>query len=163
LGISEHLSAWFDSPIFKPYLIWEETSQTFLELRRNGKEFPSLTQVARAIIDREVLASNLDSGQQALALELLSDLPDWIDSDNPDDQSISLKNIDPRLLSVFEACEKQALNEPHATCRCITIDLVVLDGYPLDGERCSGKCWFDFVVCGWLLAGICIRFLATVG
>jgi hypothetical protein len=96
LGISEDESAWFDSPIFKPYLNWMEASQTFLELHRNGMEVPSLTQVARVIIDRKVLASKLDIGQQALALELLSDLPDWIDLDNPGDQSITLKNMEYR-------------------------------------------------------------------
>lgn len=96
LGISEDESAWFDSPIFKPYLNWEEASRTFLDLHKNGNEFPSLTQVARAIIDRKVLAWKLDIGQQALALELLSDLPDWMALDNPGDQSISLKNIEYR-------------------------------------------------------------------
>ena len=96
LGISEDESAWFDSPIFKPYLNWEEASQTFRELHRNGMEVPSLTQVARAIIDRKMITSNLDIGQLALTLELLSDLPDWIDLDNPDDQSIYLKTIEYR-------------------------------------------------------------------
>ncbi len=96
LGISEDESAWFDSPIFKPYLYWQEASQTFRELHRNGLAVPSLTQVARAIIYRKMLASHLDIGQQALALELLSDLPDWIDLDNLGDQSITLKNMEYR-------------------------------------------------------------------
>jgi len=94
LGISEDESAWFDSPIFKPYLNWEEASRTLLELHRNGMVVPSLTQVARGIIDRKVLASKLDIGQQALALELLSELPDWIVLDNSIDQDISLKTIE---------------------------------------------------------------------
>ncbi len=96
LGISEDESAWFDSPIFKPYLNWEEASQTFRELHWNGMEVPSLTQIARALIDRKVLASRLDIGQQALALELLSELPGWIVLDKSVDQGISLKSVEYR-------------------------------------------------------------------
>ena len=96
LGFSEEESAWFDSPIFKPYLNWEEASQAFLDLLRNGTEVPSLTQVARTIIDRKMHASHLDVGGKALALELVSDLPDWICCDSRVDQSISLKSVEYR-------------------------------------------------------------------
>lgn len=98
IGFSNDGPMWFDSPIFKPYLNWEEAPQTILELHRNGMEFPSLTQVAKAIIDRKMIASNLDIGQQALALELLSELPDWIVLDNSIDQGISLRTIESRWI-----------------------------------------------------------------
>jgi hypothetical protein len=103
LGISEDESTWFDSPIFIPYWNWEEVSRTFLELYRNGLAVPSLTQVARAIIDRKMLAFNLDIGQQALALELLSELPDWIVLDKSVDQGISLKIVEYRWRQIHSS------------------------------------------------------------
>ena len=85
-----------DSPIFLPYLQNIEVSRTFLDLQRASQAAPPLTQVARMIIDRHLHASNLDIGQQALAMEMLSYLPDWICSDNLADQSISFRSIDLR-------------------------------------------------------------------
>lgn len=95
-GASKDEIHFLDSLIFRPYLNWKEASGTFLDLQRNGLAAPSLIQVARAIIDRHMRASNLDVGQRALAMELLSELPDWIGSENTSDPSISLKSIEIR-------------------------------------------------------------------
>jgi len=96
IGPSEDEFRCTDSPILRPYLNGKEASETYQDLHRNGLLAPSLTQVARTIIDRHIHASNLDIGQRALAMELMSEIPGWIGSENTADLSIALKSIENR-------------------------------------------------------------------
>ncbi len=94
--IGEPANRYLNSPIYQPYLQWEDVLETFVELHQAEYKSPSLCQIARKIIDQNITAVGLDLYQQAQAFELLSDLSEWIDLDTAHDSSISIKNIEVR-------------------------------------------------------------------
>jgi hypothetical protein len=90
----EQLNWCLASPIYQPYLQWKEALETCMDFQHDDLVTPSLCQIARKIIHNRISAAGLDLHQQAQALELLSELPEWIGIENAPDLSISLKSIE---------------------------------------------------------------------
>jgi hypothetical protein len=67
-----------------------------LDFLKTNPVTPSLCLIARKIIQNRISAAGLDIHQQAQALELLSELPEWMGFEDNTDLSISLKTIESR-------------------------------------------------------------------
>lgn len=163
---------WIDSPILQLYLNWEEAAEIFLDLQRNSLAVPSLTQVARMIIDQRITSADLALHQKALAYELLSDLVDWIETEKIPEEGISLKNIEarwgqfhksdisPLIKSLLEINLLQIMGQDGRVC--ITQPLIrdyllsiaqvkrQRSTSPISPRRIALTTWIYWMVCHWL-------------